>query len=73
MFPGLERWSCAERNDYAEVANSISIAEVIERKVWVIYLGGLISRISGRGLLRILERLGNLEKSRDDLEVIDYQ
>ena len=71
--PGLERWSNAEkRNDYAEVANSISIGEVIERKLWVMYLAGLISQISVRGLLRILERLGILEKSRDELEVTNY-
>jgi hypothetical protein len=58
-----------KRNDYAEHANSISIAEVIEGKLWVIYPAGLISRISATGHLRILERLRILEKLRSKLEV----
>jgi len=53
-----------KRNDYAEEAGSISIAEVIERKLWVIYIAGLIFRMSAGGLLRNLERLGILEKLR---------
>ena len=56
-------------NDYAAEAGSITIAKVVERKVWVIYIAGLIFRISARGLLRILERLGILEKLRDVFEV----
>ena len=53
-----------KRNDYAEEAGSITIAKVVERKLWVIYIAGLIFRISARGLLRNLERLGILEKLR---------
>ena len=63
---------CWKGNDYAEITNWISIAEVIERKLWVMYLAGLISQISARGLLRILERLGILERLQDHLEVTNY-
>lgn len=61
---------CQKRNDYAEEAVSISIAEVIERKLWAIYVVGLIFRISAKGLLLNLERLGILEKLRDATAVL---
>lgn len=72
MFPGWNVGPCGKRNDYAEEASSNSIAEVIEGKLWAMYLAGLISRISAKGLLLILERLRILEKLRGQLEVTDY-
>ena len=61
MFPGWNVGPCGKRNDYAEEASSNSIAEVIEGKLWAMYLAGLISRISAKELLLILERLRILE------------